>query len=214
MTSALSSTQFHFTHEDVDEEFLTDMQHIQSSIPIDVFKALVQASIKLLTGEQSQLTSIDHLLEALSPLSERAQMPARKLANMVRSMTMFFQGCAKHNCKLDFVKEDAEKFGLEEERAQLLCNVYRKYFSAISRVLIAQTLSVNPLKDMDWRFGVTASSSELNQVGTTFLQLKLVLGEEKKPVFLELSLPQFYDFLHQMEKAKSSLDFFSNAQQQ
>jgi hypothetical protein len=27
--------------------------------------------------------------------------------------------------------------------------------------------------------------------------------------FAELSLPQFYQFLHEMEKAKASLDFFS-----
>jgi hypothetical protein len=207
----MSTQQFHFTHDDIDDEFIADMQTVQNSVPIDVFKQLAQISIKLLTGEQTQLTSLDYLLEVLSPLGEKAQISTRKLANIVRSMSMFFQNCTKNNCKLEQVKEDCEKFGFDEEHILLFTNLYKKYFPSISRVLIAQTLSVNPLKDMDWRFGVTASSSELNQVGTTFLQLKLVLGEEKKPVFLELSLPQFYDFLHQMEKAKSSLDFFSNS---
>jgi COMM domain containing 7 len=33
---------------------------------------------------------------------------------------------------------------------------------------------------MDWRFGVTASNSELASVGTTFLQLRLVLNRGNK----------------------------------
>ncbi len=47
---------------------------------------------------------------------------------------------------------------------------------------------------MEWRFGVTASSSDLDQVGSTFLQLKLVLdkGGLRENVFVELTLPQFY----------------------
>jgi hypothetical protein len=76
------------------------------------------------------------------------------------------------------------------------------------------------------------------RVGSTFLQLKLVLNKGVSTenvsmgtqlpcssrtacsmmilippfrfhVATELSLPQFYQFLHEMEKAKTSLDFFS-----
>ena len=200
--------QYNFQSDDVDSEFITDMQAASQTVPIDVFKQLIQASIKILTGE-SQLASLDVLHEALAPLSERAQTTPKRLAGVVRSLTMFYQGATRKNLKVDSFKEDCEKLGFDEERTTLLSNVYKKYFGALSRVLVAQTLSVNPLKDMDWRFGVTASSSELNQVGTTFLQLKLVVGDENKKVFLELSLPQFYEFLHQMEKAKAALDFFS-----
>ncbi len=39
-----------------------------------------------------------------------------------------------------------------------------------------QSLLVNRVVDMDWRFGVTAASSELAQAGSTFLQLKLVVA--------------------------------------
>ena len=43
------------------------------------------------------------------------------------------------------------------------------------------------------------------------LQLKLTLnkGAHTEDVFMELSLPDFYDFLSEMEKAKSSLEFLS-----
>lgn len=71
---------------------------------------------------------------------------------------------------------------------------------------------INQLVDMEWKFGVTAASSELKKVGNSFLQLKLVVNkgnEQTEEIFMELSLPQFYTFLHEMEKAKANLDLLS-----
>ena len=99
---------------------------------------------------------------------------------------------------------------------------------SLSRLAAGQSLTVNQLVDMEWRFGVTAADSDMKKVGNTFLQLKLVLdkgvgteevfmgkfynynwlGEVFIFLFTELTLPQFYSFLHQMEKAKASLEYF------
>ena len=71
---------------------------------------------------------------------------------------------------------------------------------------------INQLVDMEWKFGVTAANSDLKSVGNSFLQLKLVINkgsDETEDVFMELSLPQFYSFLHEMEKAKASLEFLT-----
>lgn len=88
---------------------------------------------------------------------------------------------------------------------------------------------VNKLILPEWRFGITTGNKELREVGNTFLQLKLRLdrgdGIEKEEyigmsdtfqlslkfltTFLELSLPQFYEFVATMEKAKAQMDFFS-----
>jgi len=97
------------------------------------------------------------------------------------------------------------------------------------------------------RLAVTGGTDALRQVGSAFLQLKLVLDKGGKPetVYMgtraprrgvwrrfasgavltwgrvaiggcpprcaraELSLQQFYQFLRDMEQAKSSLDYFS-----
>lgn len=83
---------------------------------------------------------------------------------------------------------------------------------------------------------VTAADNDMDKVGNSFLQLKMVLnkGSEMEEVFmgeatptnyippctrlynhnhilfsLELTLPQFYSFLHEMEKAKASLEYLS-----
>ncbi|KAK2583042.1 hypothetical protein KPH14_009080 [Odynerus spinipes] len=68
--------------------------------------------------------------------------------------------------------------------------------------------TVSKIVDVSWRFGVTAGSSDSDKVGKSFLQLKLCLneGDKIKNHFVEMSIPEFYKFLHDLEKAKSNLD--------
>lgn len=58
---------------------------------------------------------------------------------------------------------------------------------------------------------VTVASSGTDEVGKNFLQLKLDYDEngKKKSIFTEMNIHQFYKFLHDLEKAKSSLDMLS-----
>ena len=80
-------------------------------------------------------------------------------------------------------------------------------------MLFLSTLSLETLSqvvDMEWRFGVTAANDELRGVGSTHLQMRLVLdagGGKTKTHHMEMSLEQFYDFMREMEKAKSHLDY-------
>ena len=68
--------------------------------------------------------------------------------------------------------------------------------------------AVSKITDISWRFGVTAASKELDNVGKSFLQVKLDLEEDNKPrtVFVEMTISEFYRFLHDLENAKSDLD--------
>lgn len=69
----------------------------------------------------------------------------------------------------------------------------------------------NRVVDVDWKFGVTAASSEKSQVGKTFLLLKITIdsGNGLKNIHMEMSLSQFYAFLHELEKMKTSLQYGS-----
>lgn len=60
-------------------------------------------------------------------------------------------------------------------------------------------------------FSVTASSSESDKVGKTFLQLKLLLENDgrMKDLFTEMTLSQFYKFLHDLEQAQNNFDLLS-----
>ncbi|KAF6284195.1 COMM domain containing 7 [Rhinolophus ferrumequinum] len=58
---------------------------------------------------------------------------------------------------------------------------------------------------------VTSGSSELEKVGSIFLQLKLVVkkGNQTENLYIELTLPQFYSFLHEMERVRTSMECLS-----
>lgn len=58
---------------------------------------------------------------------------------------------------------------------------------------------------------VTAASSEKSQVGKMFLQVKMTIhtGNGLKNIHMEMNLSQFYAFLHELEKAKTSLQYGS-----
>lgn len=202
--------RYHFAAvDDLPQEFLNDLSLAQH-MPLEVFKQIVQASRQILTGE-TELTTVELLEEALTPLAETAQVSTQQLCNVVRSLSMLLQSSIKRNLKIETLMEDCDTLGLDEGRVKYIGGTFKKYFTAISRGVLSQTLSVNPLKDLDWRFGVTASSSEVKEVGRTYLQLKLTLdrGDGLRDVFVELTLQQFYDLLHQLESAKQTLDFFT-----
>jgi hypothetical protein len=100
---------------------------------------------------------------------------------------------------------------MDEAHASVIVDKWERNLLGLS-VSMGQTVMANQLIDMEWKFGVTASSSDLKAVGSTFLQLKLVIdkgGGETEDVHMELTLPQFYDFLANMEKAKTHLDYLS-----
>lgn len=66
--------------------------------------------------------------------------------------------------------------------------------------------------DMEWKFGVTAATSNNENIGESFIQLKLVVdkgNKELETVFMEMTLPKFYALLHDLEKAKASMELLS-----
>lgn len=59
---------------------------------------------------------------------------------------------------------------------------------------------------------VTTANTERDKVGAAFMQFKFVLNKgngTQENIHVEMTLPQFYEFVHQMEQAKTHLDFFA-----
>ncbi|XP_012866130.1 PREDICTED: COMM domain-containing protein 7 [Dipodomys ordii] len=117
----------------------------------------------------------------------------------------------KKNLTAEQVQADLITLGLSEERATYFSEKWKQNAPILARRAIGQTLMINQLIDMEWRFGVTSGSSELEKVGSIFLQLKLVVkkGNQTENVYIELTLPQFYSFLHEMERVRASMECFS-----
>eukprot|EP00823_Brevimastigomonas_motovehiculus_P007421 TRINITY_DN6465_c0_g1_i1.p1 TRINITY_DN6465_c0_g1~~TRINITY_DN6465_c0_g1_i1.p1 ORF type:complete len:205 (-),score=33.59 TRINITY_DN6465_c0_g1_i1:120-734(-) len=137
----------------------------------------------------------------------------KPLKATLTAVLYFFSEALKKNLSATLVNEDLISLGLSTENAASLSEKWKKNFAALSTSIAAKTLTVNELVDLEWKFGVTASNSETKEVGACFLQLKLVLNKgsnQKENVLMELSVPQFYQFLQQMQAAQRQCDQISS----
>jgi len=67
------------------------------------------------------------------------------------------------------------------------------------------------ITNFEWRLGVTSCSSESDDPvdnGMPFVHLSLILEGGQCEV-MEMTLPQFYDMMHQLESAKEQLALVS-----
>lgn len=99
--------------------------------------------------------------------------------------------------------------GLQEDRTHLLLTQRGQLLKSIS-VQKQNSAPFEDLVDIHWKLGVVAGSSEEGEAGRTFVQVNFICqapGESKRSAKLvEMSLEKFYDFLHQLEKCKASLE--------
>jgi len=61
---------------------------------------------------------------------------------------------------------------------------------------------------MQFFYLVTAASSTPEQVGKTYvrIKMKILTGKETENIVMEMEIPQFLDFLHELEKTQNSMN--------
>ena len=65
----------------------------------------------------------------------------------------FFKAALKKNLSPALVREDLLHLGLSEEKADWVAEQWKTNLVAMSRIAAGQSLTVNQLVDMEWRFG-------------------------------------------------------------
>ncbi|XP_051912958.1 COMM domain-containing protein 7 isoform X1 [Hippocampus zosterae] len=153
----------------------------------------------------------EKLMQQLSDFASEHRMSTGLLKNLMKSVILLPQGAMKRNLTAEQLKEDLQTLGLHEDKAAHFSQQWAEHRATLCRLAMRQTLTVNRLVDMEWKFGVTVGTSEFQKMSNIFLQLKLVVqkGNTTENLYMELTLPQFYNFLHEMERAKASMDSFS-----
>eukprot|EP00300_Choanocystis_sp_HF-7_P033461 c4580_g1_i1.p1 GENE.c4580_g1_i1~~c4580_g1_i1.p1 ORF type:complete len:214 (+),score=49.81 c4580_g1_i1:1-642(+) len=152
----------------------------------------------------------DHNL--LGEVEELAEIKGVKLGlarNVSRTLFMITKGAVTHQLTSEQFRSDLINLGFDSPKIDQFVAIFGEATPGVSAAIVENTMTVNELVDMQWKFGVTASNAELKQVGSTFLQMKLGIdkgGGDLTNVFAELSLPQFYKFLSEMERANAALD--------
>eukprot|EP00128_Syssomonas_multiformis_P016179 Colp12_sorted_trinity150504_noHs@13180 len=199
-------SSFHFTKDQPDDQLYADISALNSfgAEPFGDFMNIVYNF--LAQPQQSK-----NLLVELEQFSGKHGASLAGLKNVLRGILSFFKGALKGSLTPAFLQEDLSRLGLSQDKASRIAEQWKKNMGILSRSVVGQTLMINQLVDMEWKFGVTAGTSEQRRTGKTFLQLKLVLdqGGKTETVFLELTLSQFYEFLHELKTAKATLEYFS-----
>ncbi|XP_026862745.2 COMM domain-containing protein 7 [Electrophorus electricus] len=198
--------QLHFTKDTLPDNVSNDFQTL-NKFSEQQFASLMDLIYQFLLEPKE----LERFLVQLSEFAGENGMGPGPLRGLIKSVLLLPHGALKKNLTTEQVKEDLLTLGLSEDKAVHFSDQWRVHYPVLSRLAIGQTLMVNQLVDMEWKFGVTVGTSELQKAGNIFLQLKLVVrkGNTTENIYMELTLPQFYNFLHEMERAKACMDCFT-----
>lgn len=198
--------RLHCTQDPVPEAVGGDMQQL-NQLGAQKFSALTEVLFRFLTEPKE----VERFLAQLSEFATTNQISLGPLRSIVKSLLLVPNGALKKSLTAEQVRADFITLGLSEEKATYFSEKWKQNAPTLARWAIGQTLMINQLIDMEWTFGVTSGSSELEKVGSIFLQLKLVVkkGNQTENLYIELTLPQFYSFLHEMERVRTSMECFS-----
>jgi len=196
---------FHFTSVAPEQQVFADIQNL-NAFNDGQFSQFVDIVLSFFISH-----SASDMMEKIAEFAGQHGVNVNALKGIVRGVLIFCRGALQEHLSPQFLKEDLLALGLNDDKGEVFSQLWKTNFVAMSRSAIGQTLVVNQVVDMQWRFGVATASDELQKVGSTFLQLKLVLDKgnnQRENVHMELTLPQFYQLLHDMEQAKAHLDYF------
>ncbi|XP_072592224.1 COMM domain-containing protein 7 isoform X4 [Vulpes vulpes] len=130
------------------------------------FSALTEVLFHFLTEPKE----VERFLAQLSEFATTNQISLGPLRSIVKSLLLVPNGALKKSLTADQVRADFITLGLSEEKATYFSEKWKQNAPALARWAIGQTLMINQLIDMEWKFGVTSGSSELEKVGSIFLQ--------------------------------------------
>uniref|UniRef100_A0A7M4FVP2 COMM domain containing 7 n=1 Tax=Crocodylus porosus TaxID=8502 RepID=A0A7M4FVP2_CROPO len=155
------------------------------------FSALTDVLFRFLTEPKE----VERFLTQLSEFAAMNKISLGPLKNIVKSLLLVPNGALKRNLSSEQVRADFIALGLSEEKASYFAEQWKLNSPTLTSLAVGQTLMINQLIDMEWKFGGNGSQHEWD-VGC----------RNRNP---ELTLPQFYSFLHEMERVKTSLECFS-----
>ncbi|XP_075867145.1 COMM domain-containing protein 7 isoform X5 [Microcebus murinus] len=183
--------RLHCTQDPVPEAVGGDMQQL-NQLGAQQFSALTEVLFHFLTEPKEVKAFCDEVERFLAQLSEFAttnQISLGPLRSIVKSLLLVPNGALKKGLTAEQVQADFITLGLSEEKATYFSEKWKQNAPTLARWAIGQTLMINQLIDMEWKFGVTSGSSELEKVGNIFLQLKLVVkkGNQTENLYIDSS---------------------------
>jgi len=192
---------FHFTSKQPDEATVKNVARL-NALSVEQVQSVASLVLEFL---QSKHTSTS-LMARVDAIGEAEAINVGVLREIVRATLAVLRGSVRANSSPTYVQADFQALGADAPRAAAIAALWKAASADIKRAAVGHTLLVNELVDLEWSFGVTASNSELDKVADCYLHLALTLADgagQTKRVPMELTLPQFYQLVSELEKAKA-----------
>ena len=159
------ASTYHFEDDVPDSQLLAGLRlaggwgvdNVRSAAGLAV--ALLGESAAARKGSAEQQGVVAEWGAAVEAFGSSVGIKAGDARTGTRAFAAFFKACVAKACTPTYVAEDLVLAGLDDDAAAAASEVYGGSYFAVARALLAQSLAVNTLVDMDWTFGVTASSS-------------------------------------------------------
>ncbi|XP_060076273.1 COMM domain-containing protein 7-like [Ylistrum balloti] len=202
------ASTFHFSKETPPDTVFSDIQMV-NKFQDEQFCQLVEYSLEFLADPGKS----QKLMEQLGEFAESNGVGASALKNVFKSLLLVPNSALKKSLSPSQLQEDLVNLGLSTEKANYFSDQWKANLAALSRSALGQTLMVNQLLDMEWKFGGEYVCDNMSYTFVVYMVINTGNGYNNTYMLhmyiSELTLPQFYSFLHEMEKAKASLEYLS-----
>lgn len=174
---------------------------------------LLQFTFNLLTNQSNENDEVlkGQLQEYLKEQGSN-DISTDEFWNYTKCLLFIFKSSVQNELTRDKLEADLKHLGCNQNGTLIARAFFQHAYQAVSlQSSKDEDINLNSVIDFEWRFGITASSSEMSRIGKPFVQMKFIIQGREDPVYLELRVDQFYEFLHEMEKAKTLGDMMSSS---
>ncbi|XP_060253680.1 COMM domain-containing protein 7 isoform X2 [Ovis aries] len=140
--------RLHCTQDPVPEAVGGDMQQL-NQLGAQQFSALTEVLFHFLTEPKE----VERFLAQLSEFATTNQISLGPLRSIVKSLLLVPNGALKKGLTAEQVRADFMTLGLSEEKAVYFSEKWKQNAPTLARWAIGQTLMINQLVDMEWKFG-------------------------------------------------------------
>lgn len=198
-----SDMPYNFCDKDPSQSFIADFQRI-NELNVEQYDQLLEEVFGFLSSRETA----EQFTQNLHEYAERIGINGDSFKDSTKSLIVVIHSMIKRKMSMQQIEADFQALKVEESLIKRFREKWGANFTGLQSSLLKSKFQGKRLVGLDWKLGVTAASSELKQVGSCFIQMKLMTGDrrQQKTSVIEMSVASFYDLMHETEKARMSLE--------
>jgi len=148
----------------------------------------------------------DTLAASLQPIAKQNDLEFRSVEEAAYTLEGILKEAVESKLsKKEVVNKFTSKYGFTAMAASMLGEEYQLQLKPVLSSVFNNGLSLNGFANLDWKLGVSVASKQSMSAPSPFVQLRIGVEKGNSAIeyhAIEMSIPQFYHLLAEMEIAK------------